>query len=378
METKTKYTLAGALLLAVIAAILAANMASTGLFAMQQTKTITIGVTLPLTGDAATWGEETKKGVELAIDEIKNEIINGKKIEFIIEDDACDAKTALTAFNKLTNIDGTKIIAGTICSSAALAMAPEAMNNKILLMASGASSPKIRTAGEYIFSIWPPDDLEGKVMADYIVQKTNIKSAGIIFINNEYGAGLKDSFENSAKENGILIASTEAFEPGAKDFRTQLQKTKNALPDAIYIATNPGELPTILRQAKEMQLNKQIFSNSAAVEAKEITEDKTSVAEGVIYPLPKRELTQEFKDKYKSKYGTEAGFLSDTGYDSVKLIYLGLKACGDDNATCVKNYLLNVNNYQGASAALSFNGKTTVTMPFEIKEIKNGKSIVID
>jgi ABC-type branched-subunit amino acid transport system substrate-binding protein len=74
---------------------------------------IKIGAILPLTGEAAVWGENVKTGIELAKEGInKKGGINGRKIEVIYEDGQCDSKTGVSAVQKLITVDKFQVIIG--------------------------------------------------------------------------------------------------------------------------------------------------------------------------------------------------------------------------------------------------------------------------
>ncbi|MCX6803395.1 MAG: penicillin-binding protein activator [Candidatus Diapherotrites archaeon] len=314
----------------------------------------------------------------MAIDKIRKETINGRKLKFVFEDDKCDAKEALSIYNKTTGIDKAKIITGTVCSATTLAIGPLAQRDKLLLISAGSSNPKIRYIGNYVFSLWPLDDEEGRAIAEYLQNKTQYRKISVIYINNEYGVGLKDAFTKEASTRGLEVASLEAFATDAQDFKTIIEKMQNTSPDAIYIISNPEELPLLLKQLKELQVAKPLFVNGVAVETKSILEDNPYLGEGIIYAMPKSELTPEFKAKYKAKYGTDAGILSDKAYDAMQIILLALKKCGGDDTTCMSKYIHSIREYKGASAELSFRELGSVSMPFEIKEIKEGKPARIE
>ena len=114
---------------------------------------IVIGFIAPLVGDASAYGEASRTGVELALDEIDATII------VIFENGGCNAKDSTTAANKLIHIDNVKIIVGTVCSSETLAIAPIAEENGVVILSAASSSPDITAAGDYIFRTWPSDQL---------------------------------------------------------------------------------------------------------------------------------------------------------------------------------------------------------------------------
>ncbi len=334
--------------------------------------TITIGFLSAFTGDAAPWGEGVKAGAELAFDEINNEKINGKQLKLVFEDDKCDAKTGLSAVNKVINVDNAKITTGTVCSSVVLAAAPVFEKNKVIHLSLGASNPAITSAGEYIFRIWPSDSFEGAEIARFAAKKLSAKNIGILYINNDYGVGLRDAFAKEFESNGGKIKSAESFEVNAKDFRTQLEKIKASGIDAIFFASNPKEAPVILKQIKELGINATILANGPAIQATDTLSNAGSTAEGVFFAQAKQSVNEEFGNKFKEKFGKEQDFLANIGYDGIMLLFKAIKACGSDNSDCIKQQLYNTQGYNGVSAAISFDKNGDVIVPFEIKKISSG------
>ncbi len=132
--------------------ILAVAALACGSGAGQQADPFRIGVMESLTGPGETYGTVANQAKQMAADEI-NEAggINGRRLELIVEDSQCSAKDAIAAYNKLTDVDGVKIILGTSCSSAMLGAAPLAEADGIVLFSGLASNPDIANAGDYIF-----------------------------------------------------------------------------------------------------------------------------------------------------------------------------------------------------------------------------------
>src|SRR3989344_4828239 len=121
----------------------------------QEKQIIKIGALLPLTGQNAIYGEEIKNAIELAKTEINEHGgINGKQMEIIYEDDKADPTVGTKAMQKLIEIDDVSIVLGSWVSGVVLAVAPIAEQNKVVVLAT-AISPKITTAGDYIFRMQP-------------------------------------------------------------------------------------------------------------------------------------------------------------------------------------------------------------------------------
>ena len=105
------------------------------------------------TGPGETYGTVAIQAKQLAVDEINAAGgINGRMLELIVEDSKCNAQDAITAYNKLTDVDGVKIILGTSCSGAMLGAAPQAERDGVVLFSGLATNPDIANAGDYIFA----------------------------------------------------------------------------------------------------------------------------------------------------------------------------------------------------------------------------------
>ena len=142
---------------------------------------IIIGSTLPLSGDAAVWGKNTQEGIDLALEEINAAGgVLGRKLVVVYEDTRALPKEGVTAYHKLTTVDKVKVIIDDSVSSVTLAMAPLAQNDHVVIIATGATAPKISEAGEFIFRVWNSDAFEGEVSADYAFDMLGLRSVAIL------------------------------------------------------------------------------------------------------------------------------------------------------------------------------------------------------
>ena len=111
-----------------------------------------IGAMDALTGVAESYGNPLHRAKLLAVEEINAAGgIDGRELKLVVEDSKCAAQDAITAYNKLTDVDGVRIILGTTCSSSMLGAAPLAEKEGVVLLSASATSPDIASAGDYIF-----------------------------------------------------------------------------------------------------------------------------------------------------------------------------------------------------------------------------------
>lgn len=159
-----------------------------------------LGFTGPLTGDAASIGIPAREAVQLAFEEFNAK--SPKKIEVVYEDDRCEAKVGTTAIQKLMSIDKVPAIIGPLCSAVLLSSAPMVEEAKVTLLSYGATNPKIKDAGDYIFRVTPSDAGQGKLGAE-MAKKQVVAKVAVIHRNDDWGVGIKDVFVAEAK-NWVL------------------------------------------------------------------------------------------------------------------------------------------------------------------------------
>lgn len=331
---------------------------------------IKIGFISALSGDAGVWGQSFQKGFDFAVDEINSGGgIDGRKIKVIYEDDACDATTGISAFNKIIELNDVKIITGTVCSSVAMSVAKKTQENRVFYMASAATHPEVPKQGDLIFRVWVSDAYEAKELAKYAINNLELEKLAIIYFNdNPAGIALKDNFKESVEANGGEITKTEAHTSQEKDFKTNLIKLMSDNPDGIYIAATPEQTPLIINRARELGYEGILFVYGPSILSEGIPE-KIISKEEIYYASPITKKETEFWNNYKKETGTDADLLVSGGYDSMKLIEYGLKNCGEDN-DCIRDSLLNLKDYTITRGTISYDNYGDLTgVEFEIKSL---------
>ena len=337
---------------------------------------IKIGVIAPLTGDVATYGEWFKNAVEIAKKEINERGgVLGKKIEIIYEDSKADPTTAVTVAQKLISIDKVHAILGPAASGATLSVAPIAEKARIVLLTPISSSYKITYSGDYIFRIAPSDALQGIIAAEWTFNTLGYRTAGILYVNNDYGDGLNREFAKNFEKLGGKVLIAESSAQNTTDFRSQLAKLKNAKPDFVFVAVYPRETGNVAKQWKELGLEIPIIGTDAFHD-KQVLEIARNAADGIRFTDVADVKSQEFDSfaqKYQSAYGKEANIVSAESYDGLKILALAIQNAGNLKSDKIKDALYKIQDYKGASGIISFDENGDVsTKTFYKYEIKNG------
>ncbi|MDD3700353.1 MAG: penicillin-binding protein activator [Bacteroidales bacterium] len=342
---------------------------------------IKIGVILPLTGDAAFYGESMKNGLEIALSELNQENFNTTQINLIYEDSEAKPAKAVSAINKLITVDKVISVIGPLTSSEVLSVAPIAERNKIVLMTPTASAPAITFAGDYIFRNLTSDTYDGIAIAQYAANKLNYKSIAIAYLNNDFGIGLRDAFKNEADKLGITITKEQAFQQDEIDFKIQIVSIKESQSDALFVVGGK-ELGRLLKQASNLKINLPILS-VGVFEDPDIIKIAGNVVEGAYYtyraydPSSDKLEVKKFVNSYKSKYQKEPDLYASLSYDALHLVGLALIKA-KENENTLKDQLYQIKDFPGVTGVTTIDSNGDVNKPMGIKSVKNGKFVWIE
>lgn len=341
--------------------------------APEQPSTLTVSALLPLTGAAASYGQNALEGAQLALAEFNANAKNKglPTVNLAVEDSKGDPKDAVAAMQKLITLNHIQAVVGDVTSSATLAIAPIANANNVVVISPAASAPAISDAGDYIYRTWPPDTFEASVVADYI-NKGAFPRLAFLYVNNDYGQAITNYLRQHLRK-GIEIVAAETFLPSASNVRDQLAKIAASSPSAIFFVSYPKDTVTFLRQYGEMGMMMPLISVSA-FEDTSVLKEVHKQAEGVVYSSPilsESETTTKFKEAYKNKYRKDAGLVADTGYDAMKAILLAYERAKDPSGRALKHNLDGL-VFDGASGRIHFDEKGDVLKPAGLKTVRNG------
>ncbi|MGH7799557.1 MAG: ABC transporter substrate-binding protein [Thermodesulfobacteriota bacterium] len=348
--------------------------------AKKESEVIKIGVIAPLTGDAATYGVDLKKGMDLAVEEINTYGgVKGKKIELIYEDSKADPKTAVSAMNKLISIDKVKIVLGDMFSATTLAMAPIAERSKVVLLSPTASAEAVPNAGDYIFTIFPSDVYEGKILASFIMNKYKGEDIGIIYPQADVMATIREEFKATVEKLGGKIVFEESYIRGISDFRSMLTKMKRSKAEIVFLPTYLDDMAKILRESKELGIDLQFVTISTALDER-LFKLAGNAAENLIFSAPFYDpnsdlpMIREFVHSFEKKYGQVPNIWAAYGYDVVNIAALALDN-STKNHTEIKEKLLKIKDYPGVTGKTSFKENGGVEKSLNIMTVKDQKFV---
>ena len=294
-----------------------------------------IGVMESLTGAGETYGQVANNAKQMAMDEINAAGgVNGRMLELVVEDSKCNAQDAINAYNKLTDVDGMKIILGTSCSGAMLGVAPHAESDGVVLFSGLASNPDIANAGDYIFRT-QISDIEVGIRTGDILWADGVRDLATITEETDYAEGVRRTSVAQFEKNGGRVIAAERYGSDTTDFRSQLTKLIEADPDALHIAPQSEfSAGTIVKQARELGYAGPIYGETITVgkTALDIAGDAATGLKAITAaPDPNNAKAQQVLANFRTRYSyITLPWHLGSAYDDVYIAAECLKQTNDD------------------------------------------------
>lgn len=325
-----------------------------------------IGIIVPLTGQVATYGQDLKKGIDIAIEEEPDFVA-------VYQDSKAQANTGLNAMYQLRNAEKINFYIGDATTTVSLVIAEEAQKNGTPLLVPIASGNDIKTKGDYIFMDCPRNEKQSIAAAKFIAETLNLKKVGIIYQQISYGVELSDKFVSELAKYDIEPLFNESFQDANTGLKNIIVKAKAADPEIIFIPMEYESAALVLKQCREQGLTCNFIGTDGAYSEK-LVELAGAAAEGfyfTMFPLnTNSEYYQEFESKYRAKYNSSPNVFSCYGYESAKNMITAIKNT-DGTPEAVKDYFLNT-EFDSFTGELRFDETGEAIRDFGIIEVVNG------
>ncbi|MQA74516.1 MAG: ABC transporter substrate-binding protein [Solirubrobacterales bacterium] len=385
---------------------------------------LTIGDSVPLSGDLADFGPPGQKAADMAIDVI-NDAISEAGVDHtvsIVHEDNCggaDQQCAVQAARKLVDSDGASCIAGAWASADTIPTAESvAIPEDALLISPASTSDEITGLDDpngVVNRTTPPDSFQGPTLANYVDKAlggAEGKTVNVGARNDAYGTGLADTFIQAWEGLGGQIGESVVYDINLPNYDTEAGQITSGGPDGTVIVDFPETYnkvgPALVRTGNFD--TKTTFVTDGLISGdliKSAGEQATVGLRGTAPGTPDDATqTVAFDDRYKEFDPTDVDRMTfdAQNFDAVVLCYLAAVAAGStegvDMAATVRDIsappgdpytweelpeaieaLQNGDDidYQGASGAIDMdeNGDATAGV-YDIYQFKGGEVTPVD
>ncbi len=296
---------------------------------------IHIACWMVVAGPDASLGTDTKRGVELAIEDKGGKIL-GFSVKLSVQDTGCNAEGGQAAATKLA-ADPTIVAAiGSNCSSEAKPGAPILWKAGIATVSPSNTAPFLtdpKRGPEYngYLRTAHNDKVQGAVAAEYAIKQLKLKKAATVHDGSPYAEQLQGVFAENFKKLGGTITSQEAVAPTDTDMRPVLTKIATGKPDIIYFPIFIAAGGHIARQAKEVKgLEKTKLMSADGTFSPDFIKAAGDTAVGMYHSSPDFSAFgagyKTFLEKHQKKYGEKpiAPFHAH-GYDAAMIVFAAIE-----------------------------------------------------
>jgi branched-chain amino acid transport system substrate-binding protein len=339
-----------------------------------------VGAYLSLSGPQTQFGQDTREGIELAIDEVnKAGGVKGKPIKLLVED---DKSNNLEANNKVLQlIDRDKVVAllGEVASERSKAGGIVANRKKVPMITPSSTNPDVTKSGPFAFRVCFTDDAQGQAGARFVAKTLQKKKVAILFASDDlYSSGLAKDFREEAKKLGLEIVAEKSFLKTETNFTTFITELRDAKPDIIYAPIYYNAMIPVARQAKAAGVKGDMFLGGDGWHADALVKDAGEEMAGAYLtdhfaPDIPKEASKNFVKAYQDRFHHDPSALAAQGYDAAKLLADAMKRSKADTPESIRDAIAETKDFQGATGTISINAERNADKPIVIVQIKDGK-----
>jgi branched-chain amino acid transport system substrate-binding protein len=285
-----------------------------------------------------------REGVNTAVEQINAAGgVEGKPLELLMIDDACEPKQASVAANRVVN-EKIHFVIGGFCSGAAIAAAPIYEDERIVMVSPSATAPAITDGNHYhfIFRTIGRDDQQGPAAAHYIIDQIKPKRIAILHDKQSYGQGIATSVNQALKQAKLSVVVFEGINAGDSDYSAMITKLKSMNVDFVYYGGYHPEMGLLLRQAKEQDF-KPVFMGPEGVGNPDINAIAGDSVEGMLLTLPadasRNPANAAIVEAFKAKKRNPTGAFQLASYTAIQVIADAIKGAQSTDPIQVAAYM---------------------------------------
>lgn len=339
---------------------------------------IKIGGIFSLSSWGADGGTAELNGLHLAQEDInQGGGIGGRKIELIIEDNRSDLKVTASAIRKLIDIDRVVAIVGPNWAEFTEIAAPIAERATVTLITPSGFKEGLFEGKRFVFTLWQPHRIATMPLAE-VLKRRGHKRVEVLLSENAYLEGILHGVEDNLRGSQVRISRVHRFAAGQKDYRSLITRLKASESDAVLaLLLENSDLSPFFMQATQLKLNLPLYTaNGVAFDSELLA--KPSIAEGVTYFDYLTPGGAGFLNRYRERYGRDAGFGSARAYDALYLLKKAITDCGLSRELireCVAQA-----SYDGLSGRISFDENGVIEAREQntyLLEVRGGKFVKV-
>lgn len=338
-----------------------------------------VGVLLPTSGQASSYGESMKNAIELALSDAKQDGTVRRPFEVAWADSATNPATAAREFRRLVSDAGANLVVAGVTSGEARELLPVMDQLGTICISPSASAPMLTRESRLFYRLFASDELEGRRAGKFILDDQRKSSVLIYTGDTEHAKGIEPPFRHMFEQTmggrvvGKVLLSSATWEIESAD----LLAAHN--PESVYIIGYADESLRVLRHLRSRQYQGLIVVTSAFYSG-ELIEREKDLVEGVFFPQPafdiedSRPLVQGFVTRYRQIHNQDPDIYAAHAYDAMRLAIFVIGTSKSLQTNEMKKTLLfNLGEFPGVTGIIQFNEQGDVLHNPVMYVIKDGQ-----
>ena len=261
-----------------------------------------------LSGGGATVGTNFDNAIKLAVKEINAAGgLAGRKIDYTSFDTQTNSGVAKALAVKAID-SGAYVVMGPVFSGSIIVSMNETRRAEITNVIGGEAAAITQQGNPYIFRTSFTQAVAMPKVAAYIKDTVKAKTVAVIYVNNDFGKGGRDSIMPEFEKQGVKVVADISTDQGQIDFSGPVLKAKQANADALFVYLHEEESARILRELRKQGYDKPIVGETTLANEK-VLELAGDAANGIVAhvgltadaPNP---TMQAFVKKFEAEYST--------------------------------------------------------------------------
>lgn len=359
------------------------------------TEKIVFGAPVSLTGSTAKEGQQTKNGYDLWVEAVNKNggiAIGGKRylVEVKILDDQSSGDISAQLAEKLIKEDKVNFLLGPYGTTPTFNVSRVAEQNGIPMVEANGAAERIFNQGyKYTFGVLSPASNYLRGVIDFAVaQNPKPKTAAILYADDAFSVEVGEATKKRAEEVGLQVVYFEKYKDKETNLTAQVTAVKGKAPDLVLNAGHLQEAVAIIKSAKELGVNPQLFGFSVGPALPDwistLGNDGNFVVTGSQWSTAVKyngddywKTAQAYADAYKAKYGEEPAYQAAESTAAGIAFQKALAAAGSLNPDKVRDALakLDIKTFYGP---IKFDSRgANVTKAMVVEQIQAGKRVTV-
>jgi branched-chain amino acid transport system substrate-binding protein len=352
--------------------------------AVMAQQTIKIAGLVELSGTGATAGTNFDNGVKLAVKEINAAGgILGRKVEYTSYDTQTNPGIAKALAQKAVD-ENVYVVMGPVFSGSIIVSMAETRRANIPNFTGGEAAAITQQGNPHIFRTSFTQSTAMPKVAKYIKNGVKAKNVALIWVNNDFGKGGRDSITKALEVEGVKVAADISTDPGQVDFSGAVLRAKQSNADAVFMYTNEEESARALRELRKQGYDKPVIGETTLTGQKviELAGDAANGAVahvGLTVDAPQPTI-KAFDDKFQKEYKYKSDHNGMKGYSGMYVVKAVTEKVGkvDSKAfsQAMKGARISAKETPGVLLDVTFDQNGDLDRESFLVKVVNGKQVV--